>query len=110
MHVQHPKRHEHHLEIQEQQDEQIEDGLIDQLDHQINEQIQPNVAKKLTFVRAARQVLHNGNIIQDVSAHDDVLQEDIEDDSDYEYVHEEDSEDSSADDEEAICYKNKHWN
>ncbi|KAM0868701.1 hypothetical protein ACQ4PT_041148 [Festuca glaucescens] len=106
MHVQHPEMHEHHPEIQEQQDEQLEDGqLIDQLDHQIHEQIQPNAAKKLTVVRAARQVLDKGKGIQDVSAHDDVLQEDIEDDSDYEDVHEKDSEDSSVDDEEAICYR-----
>jgi hypothetical protein len=112
MHVQHPEMHEHHQQVHQFQqnqhsEEHQEDGqLIEQLDHQI----QPNAAKKLPVVRAARQVLDKGKGIQDVSAHDDVLEEDIEDDSDYDDVHEEDSEDSSADDEEAICYKNKHWN
>jgi hypothetical protein len=97
MHVQHPEMHDHH-----HSEEQQEDGVLIE---QLNEQIQPNAAKKLPVVRAARQVLDKGKGIQDVSAHDDVLEEDIEDDSDYEDVHEEDSEDSSGDDEEAICYR-----
>jgi hypothetical protein len=98
---------EHHVEQNQHVQEQQEDGVLIE---QLNEQIQPNAAKKLPVVRAARQVLDKGKGIQDVSAHEDVLEEDIEDDSDYDDVHEEDSEDSSADDEEAICYKNKHWN
>jgi hypothetical protein len=66
--------------------------------------VQPNVARKLAVVRAT---LHDkGKGVQDSTTNEAEYGQDNSD-SDYDDVHEADSGDSSADDEEAMCYR-KH--
>jgi hypothetical protein len=91
--------HAHQVEY-----EQAEGRQIEQLDQQLLNQIVPNVARKMPVVRAPMNLQDKGKGIQIESAHEG---EDAEDssDSDYENVHEADSGDSSADDDEAIFYR-----
>ncbi|KAM0876698.1 hypothetical protein ACQ4PT_035999 [Festuca glaucescens] len=94
------EQHQDEQQVEYQhQDEQI---VEEQFEHQVEHQIQPNVPRKLPVVRAAMQ--DKGKEIQDISAHEGEDGEDSSN-SDYDDVHEADSGDSSADDEEAYCYR-----
>ncbi|KAM0916359.1 hypothetical protein ACQ4PT_010238 [Festuca glaucescens] len=91
--------HAHQVEY-----EQAEGRQIEQLDQQLLNQFVPNVARKMPVVRAPMNLQDKGKGIQIEIAHEGVDADDRSD-SDYENVHEVDSGDSSADDDEAIFYR-----
>jgi hypothetical protein len=92
--------HEHQVEYEQQEGRQIE-----HLDEQFLQTFVPNIARKMPVVRAPLQVQDNGKEIEIDSADGG---DDAEDRSDSEYddVLEADSGDSSADDDEALLYRN----